>query len=51
MSSAARRFERTIACEQGMCLTAPVEVPEDTAKNGMAPGQVASTRRGKPACQ
>ena len=32
-------WRATIASEQGMCLTLPLEVPEETAKNGIRPGQ------------
>ena len=46
VSSAARSLAATIAREQGMCLTLPVAVPEDTAKNGSLPGQVQSSRMG-----
>ena len=40
MSKAARLFARTIALVVGMYLTLPLAVPEETAKNGIRPGQV-----------
>ena len=46
-SSAARAFERTISREQGMCLTLPLAVPDETAKNGIRPGQVTLSSSGK----
>ena len=46
-SKAARRFDRIIARVTGKVFGGPVVVPEVAAKNGIRPGQLLSTRRGR----
>ena len=43
----ARTLERCISRLTGMYFVVPVVVPDETASQGMSPGHVQSTRRGK----
>ena len=50
-SAPPRTFDRCISQLTGMYFVVPVEVPDDTASQGMSPGQVQSVRHGKGARQ
>ena len=50
-SALARTLARCISRLTGMYFVVPVVVPDETASQGMSPGQVQSVRRGKGVCQ